>query len=126
MSEKILIVDDEILIQWFIEKAVTNWGYHADTVGSVPEALQCLEAKNYDVLITDIIMPGVNGYDLINKVRQLNTDICIIACSAFFSSDIIAEFREIGVATLKKPFRQKDLKDILEHVIQGKDVTANS
>lgn len=120
MAERILIVDDEILIQWFIEKAVTNWGYHAETVGSVSEALQFLETKDYDVLITDIIMPGANGYDLINKVRGSDRNIGVIACSAFFSSDLIREFKENGVATLKKPFRQKDLKDILEQVIHNK------
>jgi len=126
MAKRILIVDDEMLIQWFIEKAVTNWGYHADTVGSVAEALQYLETKHYDVLITDIIMPGANGYDLIGKVRESSSDIGVIACSAFFSADLLREFRGKGVATLKKPFRQKDLKDILEQVIQDRKVAVSS
>jgi DNA-binding NtrC family response regulator len=123
MSGKILIVDDEVLIQWFIEKAVTNWGYHAEAVGSVVEALQCLDARDYDVMITDIIMPGANGYDLIVKVRESNKDMGIIACSAFFSADLIDELTGINVATLKKPFRQKELKEILENVIDSRSAS---
>ncbi len=124
MAKRVLVVDDEILIRWFIEKAVANWGYQVVTAGSSDEALDHLKSNNFDILITDIIMPGTSGVELISEVRKLGKNIGIVACSAFFTTDLVEDFHANGVYTLKKPFGQRELRESLEKISMNHDLSS--
>ncbi|HEY0458119.1 MAG TPA: PAS domain S-box protein [Pyrinomonadaceae bacterium] len=88
---RILLVDDDIEslipLQLFLERENAR----ITTVGSAKEALEKLSRENFHILITDIGMPGADGYDLIARVRQLQTEqnafITAIALTAYASSD---------------------------------------
>jgi two-component system nitrogen regulation response regulator GlnG len=114
MSLKILVVDDEVLIRWFIEKALKDLGYQVETTSSSSEAIKMLEENDFNVLISDIVMPGTSGLELISQVQKLNKATSIIACSAFFTEDILEAFGKKGIFALKKPFDQDELRQSLE------------
>ena len=71
MAKRILVVDDELDARELVDAVLTAWGAAVVSVGSAVEALAEMERQPFDVLISDIGMPVMDGYDLISKIRQL-------------------------------------------------------
>lgn len=113
---QVLVVDDEQLVRWFLERALKRLGYGVQTVSSIDEALKIIANKGVDLLFTDLRMPGGNGTSLIKKVRELPTNMKVVVCSAFITDEMIKDFNERGIFTLKKPFKLSELENILKLV----------
>ncbi|MCK4516603.1 MAG: response regulator, partial [Spirochaetaceae bacterium] len=69
---RLLIVDDEIWICGFLEEILTNHGYHVVTVTSEKEAIRNLEKGEFDLILTDLMLGELSGYEIIEKARQLS------------------------------------------------------
>lgn len=111
---QVLVVDDEQLVRWFLERALKRWGYEVLTVSNTDEAIKILASKNIDLLFTDLRMPEGNGTSLIKKVGELTTITKVVVCSAFITDEMIQDFNEKGIFALKKPFKLSELEDILK------------
>jgi len=111
---KVLVVDDEQLVRWFLERALKKWGYEVVSVSSPRDALSQMENNSFDILITDLRMPEGNGTELLEDVRQ-KTDRPqnIVVCSAFITAEMSKEFKKQGIHTLKKPFKLAELEKTL-------------
>ena len=78
-SIHILIVDDEKDIRDILQRTIKNEGYNCSIAGNVKEALKVIEDKNVDVIITDIVMPGASGIDLMEIVKEkYDTDVMVM------------------------------------------------
>ncbi len=107
----VLVVDDEQLVRWFLERALRKWGHEVLTVSSVREAIQALgNNKGFDLVITDLKMPEGNGTTLLKQMRDLTTGTQVIVCSAFISPEMAEDFRGKGIVTLRKPLRLAELE----------------
>lgn len=81
---RVLIVDDEPFVCELLIRSVMNrLGCQVQTAHRGDEAMERLEAQNYEVLITDMVMPGLNGMDLIRAVRRQFPDVAIIVMTGF-------------------------------------------
>ncbi|GAB4390187.1 MAG: hypothetical protein Kow0025_20510 [Thermodesulfovibrionales bacterium] len=114
---KVLVVDDEQLVRWFLERALSKRGYGVTTAGNAQDALGLLEKGGYDVLFTDLKMPGDDGASLIRKVMESEGGPRIVVCSAFVTSELAEEFGSKGIITIKKPFRLSELEEALRKVL---------
>lgn len=70
MSKKILIVDDEANIVLSLEFLMTQAGYRVDAARTGEEALEKIAAFAPDLILLDVMLPGINGYDICQRVRQ--------------------------------------------------------
>lgn len=77
-NPSILIVDDEEGLQSSLATAFAAEGYRAEGAGSAGQALACLQRAPFDVLLTDLVMPGADGLVLMEQVRALYPDTVII------------------------------------------------
>ena len=78
----ILVIDDEKGILQLIRQALTRFGYHVDTAGDGREGIQKFDDGNYDIVITDIRMPGIDGNGVAAHIRKSNRQsIPVIAIS---------------------------------------------
>lgn len=112
---RVLVVDDEQLVRWFLERALKRWGYDVVTVSNINEAIKNLNKEKFDLLVTDLRMPAGNGTHLIKYVSDLTeVAIKIVVCSAFISSEMAEEFKKQGIITLKKPFKLAELENVLK------------
>jgi len=110
MKGKILIADDEKAIRETVSMILNEEGYETDAVPNGKAALELLEAKNYDILITDIKMPEMDGMQLINQSFKIcpQTSIIIITAHGSIESAIDA-LRKGAFDYILKPFDFDDL-----------------
>lgn len=110
---KILVVDDEELVRWFLKRALKKIGHMVDTANNGREAFEYIKKGNYDVLMTDLKMPEEDGATLISRVRDLPECPKVVVCSAYITRELSVELKKNGVHTLRKPFTIEELKATL-------------
>lgn len=84
---KVLVVDDEQIARLTLQRILQMDGYEVLTVGSGEEALAALDTDRYDVMLLDLVMPGMTGLDVLAKMSKANTDLKVIVLTAFGSMD---------------------------------------
>ena len=106
---KVLLVDDEPGIRDIIKEYMAGGGYEADEAGDGLTALGMLEGKKYDIVVLDIMMPGMDGWSVARNIRK-NSDIPIIMLSARGEEyDKLLGF-DMGIDDyMVKPFSPKEL-----------------
>lgn len=85
MKKKLLIVEDEKSLAILYEEELTREGYEVTTVLDAESALEAIKMQKFDLIITDIRMPGKNGIELIAEIMGLRQDIPIIINTAYQS-----------------------------------------
>ena len=106
----ILIVEDEKLFSQLLSVALQDAGkYSIDLASNGNEALDLIGKKEYELVMTDIHMPEMNGQDFIKKLRAKDADIGMIVLTAFPKVNYIREFNDLGI----EEFLSKDECDLL-------------
>lgn len=109
-GERILIVDDEEMIRDLCAHILTAEGFTVTTVGNGAAALEELDRAPADLLITDIKMPGIDGLELFERVKQRSTDIVTVFITGHGTLDTAIESLMRGVdGFVLKPFTQEEL-----------------
>lgn len=109
MNDKILVVDDERDIADLIEVYLKNENYTVFKYYSAREALDCIESTKPDLAILDIMMPGVNGFDLCRKIREHDTFPIIMLTAKDEETDKITGLTLGADDYVTKPFRPLEL-----------------
>lgn len=103
---RILVVDDEQAVRDLLAKTLTLADYDVDAVGDGPSAVERMRTVRYDLLITDLKMPGMDGLSVIREARRLTTDLPIIVITGYSTEASAIEAINLGVSGyLTKPFR---------------------
>ena len=111
MSGKILIVDDERTIRMAVRDTLSREGHLAVTASNGEEAIRRCKSEPFDLLITDLKMPGMTGLDLIRSVRSIHPQIRTILITAYGSAESAIEALRLGVSDyMVKPFRLSELR----------------
>jgi two-component system response regulator PilR (NtrC family) len=112
-SGKILLVDDNLKHLQNIALFLRGEGYHVDEAQDGEEAIRCLRDRTYDLVLTDLVMPGANGLRLLENKRQVAPNTPALIMSSF--PDIsLPELMEAGATDfIAKPL---DLNDLLKKV----------
>ena len=115
---RILVVDDEPKLCHLIEELLKLEGYRVDVSISNMEALQMIKENKYQMLITDLKMPGIDGLELIQKARELNPEIrtIIITGSETVETAVQSLKHEID-DDIKKPFSIVELKKVVKRTL---------
>jgi len=116
---KILVVDDEQLVRWFLDRALKKSGHSVITASGIAEAVEKLHAEKFDMLFVDLRMPEGSGTELIRQLSSLSYELKVIVCSAYITVELEDEFRANGICILKKPFKLDELNQTLESCLTG-------
>jgi len=121
-NPKVLIVDDEEEIRDLLETALaTISGYLVDTAKDGRDGLQKMRNKRYDVVITDLRMPEMDGTRLLDISRNEFPDIPIIVITGFARLETAVEALQLGATNfITKPFRIPEIRDVIEKSIKRK------
>ena len=119
MKEKILIVDDQISLCNHLQTVLEMEGYQADIAHNAGQALAALSSQSFDILLTDMKLPGMNGLELFKKARKIDPDISGIIMTAFGSiSSAVASIKYGATDYLQKPFEPESLLMVIEKTIR--------
>lgn len=125
MSKKpqILIVDDELNIRRILQMAFEKAGYDALTAEDGRTALMELEKQRFDVVITDVTMPGMTGYELQRLINEAAPEIPVIIMTAFGTiPQAVAAIRNGAFEYITKPFDLEQLKKVVASALdQGNE-----
>lgn len=116
---RILIVDDEATLIFFLQQSLQESGHNfiIDVAHCGDDALGKLTSTTYDLLITDLKMPDITGFTLVEVARSLQPNIKVILMTAFGSYDVQTEVKELSVdGYLTKPFPTAQLRDLTENL----------
>ncbi|AHM62078.1 signal transduction histidine kinase [Flammeovirgaceae bacterium 311] len=119
-SLQVLVVDDDPLNVLLLKTILQKWHIPTEVASSGQEALNKLGTNNYDLVLTDMNMPGMSGLQLLEKVRQLtgiNSQIPVVAVTANAMKSDLDRYLELGMtAYLLKPFQESELLQLLATV----------
>ncbi len=103
---RILVVDDEQAVRDLLSKTLTMADYDVDSADDGPSAIEKMRAVEYDLLITDLKMPGMDGLTVIREARKLSADLRVIIITGYSTEASAIEAINLGVSGyLTKPFR---------------------
>jgi DNA-binding response OmpR family regulator len=108
---RILVVDDEQPLRELLAQLCSREGHDVAQAGSAGEALAVLRERTCDLLITDIVMPDLDGLALIRRARALQPEIMSIAITGYGGHYTLEEILDAGASDLiLKPFRAPELR----------------
>ncbi len=125
-KERILVVDDELSVREMVSKIIGVIGHDGVTAGSGKEALEILKNGPFSIMITDIRMPEMDGFELMRAVRDQFPDVYIICMTAHGGSYTYTDVVGVGAKDyITKPFTIDEMMAKLNRVIHEKELVAN-
>ena len=117
MGKKVLVVDDSSTMRKIVMRAIRQAGFEVDDfveAGDGKEGLKAVEGGTFDVILSDVNMPNMNGMEFVKGVRANGCDTPIVMVTTEGSEDMVSEAITNGAnGYIKKPFTPEKLKDAL-------------
>ena len=118
--KRLLIVDDEETLTFSLYQTFINAPVECEviTASSGDEALKRVEENPFDIVITDIAMPGINGLDLLSMIKSLNPETKVIVITAYGSDEREEQAFQRGAERyIEKPFDLYEIREIVFNMI---------
>jgi DNA-binding NtrC family response regulator len=116
----ILVVDDDAAMGQVLTALLSQAGLHADHVSSGPDAIARLEKRPYDLVLTDLRMPGMDGMTLLAELARQWPDLPVIMLTAHGNVPLAVEAMKAGAAEfMLKPFDREELVFVVQKVLAG-------
>jgi len=125
MSElsSILVVDDEPIMQEILGDFLREEGYSIDIAGSGEEGVELAQESSYDCAIVDLMMPGIDGIETMQKLREIDTSLPVIVVTAFASVESAVEAMKQGAFEyITKPFKNDEVLVVLQNAIRTRQL----
>jgi DNA-binding NtrC family response regulator len=116
---KLLIVDDEIVVQRSCVDVFTEKSDRYDilTVSSGEQALKVMQGESFDIILTDLKMPGLSGLDLISSIKKHSPDTIVIVITGYSTVKTAVEAMKLGADDfLPKPFTADEVFSAVEKI----------
>lgn len=118
---KVLLVDDEESVLYTLHAVLKNEGYEISKARSAKEAVDILNANEFDLIVSDVNMPGASGLDLLDSIREKDAECLVILITAYGSEAIAVDAMKRGAYDyLPKPFANDDLKITVRRALEKK------
>jgi DNA-binding NtrC family response regulator len=123
MANKLLIIEDEETLRESLNRIFTKDGYEVETTGSAEAGMELIEAGTFDVIVSDIILPGMDGIQLLSKVRESIPDQIFIVMTAYASLETaIRALRAGAYDYIMKPVMHEEIKQVVKNALNQRQL----
>jgi two-component system response regulator PilR (NtrC family) len=123
-TPNILVVDDDRSMREFLEILLTGEGYNVTLADNGESGCNAIDQNNFDLVVTDIRMKGLNGLDVLRKAKAKNPDTMVVMISAFATADTAVEAMKEGAYDyIPKPFKVKEFKNIVKDTLASRKIS---
>jgi DNA-binding response OmpR family regulator len=120
---RILIIEDDEEMRALLKDCLVEEGVEADSADNGSEAFRKLVKESFDLIITDIRMPGLTGLDILPGIKKLQPQASVIVITAFGSEEVRRKSFDRGAtAYLEKPIRLTKLRALIGEVVSRKSL----
>lgn len=127
---RLLVVDDEAIVGKRLKQVFGKMGFEIETYTDAPAALSAMAEKPFDIVVTDLKMEGMDGMEVLRRVRAMNPRTQVIIITGYASPDTAELAQQQGVFEfLAKPFRLDELKQVIFRALEhqkSNNLTAGS
>ncbi|GFO68439.1 Fis family transcriptional regulator [Geomonas limicola] len=120
----VLVVDDEPVIRIGLTRTLEGASFTVDTASNGHLAIEMLQQKNYDLIITDLKMPGMSGFEVLSAVKALQPEAPVIMITGFATVETAVEAMKNGAADyIVKPFEPSQILEKVQRALEQRPVT---
>jgi len=114
----ILLVDDDFSVRTLYSRFLRKEGYLVTAVKNGYQGIEALKKHHFDLALVDMAMAGMNGIEVLEKIRRTRPEVAVVIYTAYGSPEIADEAIEKGAADyLDKPFSLKELKATVKRIL---------
>ncbi|MDY7097843.1 MAG: response regulator [Pseudomonadota bacterium] len=117
-APRILLAEDEEAMRAYLSRALSNAGYRVETVDRGTDAIPLLEKEDFDLLLSDIVMPEMDGIELAQKCAEISPRTKVMFITGFAAVSLRASREQPNAKVLSKPFHLRDLVLEVERVFE--------
>ena len=117
-SPRILLAEDEEAMRTYLARALTNAGYEVRAVDRGTEAVPLLESEHFDLLLSDIVMPEMDGIELAQRCSEISPRTRVMFITGFAAVSLRASREQPEAKVLSKPFHLRDLVLEVERIFE--------
>ena len=118
---KILLVDDEDIIHKSCRLILQNENYAIDSVYSAEDALAKLDNNSYDIIISDLIMHGMDGMEFLQIIKNRKIDVTVIIFTGYATAETARKSLKMGAFDyIPKPFTPEEFKDVVSNAVESR------
>jgi len=125
LKEKILVIDDSSTNVVLLNAVLLQYGYEVITAFSAKEAFRLLEKESPDLILLDLLMPEISGFDFLGEIKKKKKlkNIPVVIVSAVGSKENVSLTQELGaVSFINKPVNIEELLNTVSGLLRGQDV----
>lgn len=123
MDIRVLVVDDELSMRQFLAILLEREGYLVDQAESAEAALALLASQNYDLVFSDVKMPGLDGIALLEEIKKDSPDTAVLMMTAFSTAEQAVEAMKLGAYDyIAKPFKVEEIKVLVRNALEKRDL----
>ena len=123
MKTRILVVDDERSMREMLSILLEREGYEAVEAKNGQEALQLFETSLFDLVISDIQMPGINGIELLSRIKALAPEVPVLMITAFSTAEQAVDAIKLGAFHyFTKPFNNDEIRALVRNALEKRDL----
>jgi len=123
MAASILLVDDDASLRRVVEYQLTEAGHEVKCAAQAEEGLEALRGRSFDLIVTDLLMPGIDGIQLLERARVLRPEALVIVITAHGDVGIAVRAMQLGALDfLEKPFSRERLLLAVRKALELRDL----
>lgn len=123
MRIRILVVDDELSMREFLSILLEREGYQADQAESAEAAIKLLETDSYDLVISDVNMPGLDGLALLERIKKDAPETAVLMITAYSTAEQAVEAMKLGAYDyIAKPFKVEEIKVLVRNALEKRNL----
>lgn len=118
---RLLVVEDEAPVRRMLRDVFQSFGYDVVVAASGAEALKLFADGGYDAVVTDLLMPGMNGWEVVARLRHAVPDVPVIMLTGSVPDIDFERVRRERITLVQKPATLSRLRAVLREVLAGRD-----